>query len=44
VFLGSFCIAAAIALVSYVAALRFIRELRQREIELVDQLPDLSSD
>jgi len=44
VFLGSFCIAAVIAAVSYVAAMRFIRELRQREIELVDQLPDLTSE
>jgi len=44
VFLGSFCLAAVIAVVSYVAALRFIRELRQREIELVDTLPDSFSD
>ena len=44
VFLGSLCLAAVIAVVSYVAALRFIRELRQREIELVDTLPDSFSD
>jgi len=44
VFLGSLCLAALIAVVSYVAAMRFIRELRQREIELVDTLPDSVSD
>ena len=44
VFVGSLCLAAVIAVVSYVAAMRFIRELRQREIELVDRLPDSFSD
>lgn len=44
VFVGSVCFAAAIAVVSYVAAIRFIRELRKRDIELVDQLPDTFSD
>lgn len=44
VFVGSACLSAGIAVVSYVAALRFIRELRQRELELVDQLPDLPFD
>ncbi|MFD1641075.1 DUF2062 domain-containing protein [Halohasta litorea] len=44
VFVGSFCLAAVIAVVSYVAAIRFIKELRQREIELVDKLPETFSD
>jgi len=44
VFLGSFIIAAICGGVGYVAALRFIRILRQREIDLVDKLPDSLSD
>lgn len=44
VLLGSVCIAVGIAVMSYFAALRFIRELRQRDIELVDQLPDTLSE
>lgn len=43
-FVGTTCIAAIMAVVSYFAALRFIREFRQREIELADQLPDVLSE
>lgn len=40
-FVGTTCIAALAALVSYIGALRFIREFRQREIELAEQLPEV---
>jgi len=44
VFLGSFIIAAICGGVGYVAELRFIRELKKREINPVDHLPELLSE
>jgi hypothetical protein len=44
VFVGSFIIASISGVVGYFVALRFIQLLRQREIDLVDHLPDSLSD
>ena len=44
VMLGSVIISAVIGFVGYFGALRFIAELRQREVDVVDHLPELLSD
>lgn len=42
-FVGNVLIAAVVSVAGYVAALRFVRELRRRDAEPVDALPDATS-
>ena len=44
VFVGSVVISGVVGLAGYVLALRFIAELNRREVDVVDQLPDVLSE